>query len=88
MKRGAIASPTGLAACALAAVALFIVAHALGLRDHANVLSGAPLGAGTGLGLGYVVLYFAAVVGAPVLAIAAVILTALTRLLRPERARR
>ena len=65
-----------LAITALIIAALFAALHALGLRPYAAILSGtAPPGA-TGveaivLGLAYVALYFAAVIGAPILLIAA-----------------
>ncbi|MFT3768593.1 MAG: hypothetical protein QM820_24365 [Minicystis sp.] len=64
--------------------ALFAGAHVLGLRPYTAILSGtAPPGAGGGeaiiLGLLYVLLYFAFVVGAPILAIAALSMWALAR---------
>ncbi|APR80886.1 Hypothetical protein A7982_06233 [Minicystis rosea] len=78
---------------ALAAAIITIVyggMHALGLRENAAILSGtAPPGASGGeavaLGLAYVGFHFAAVVGAPILVIAAVILWGYTRA-RRERA--
>lgn len=66
-------------------IALFAALHALGLRPYAAILSGtAPPGA-TGaeaivLGLAYVALYFAAVIGAPILLIAAGVMRILDRL--------
>lgn len=61
---------------ALVMATLFAGAHLLGLRAYTAILSGtAPPGASGGeavaLGLVYVILYFAAVIVAPILAIAA-----------------
>ncbi len=78
-------SPAGLAAGAAVIAALYGGAHALGLRAYAGILSGtAPPGgsgaAGIALGLAYVALYFACVVGAPILALAAGVMWGLERL--------
>jgi hypothetical protein len=63
---------------------LYGVAHLMGLRDDACILSGtAPPGgdAGTVLGLMYVSLYFACVIGAPILVLGAALFWALKRAL-------
>lgn len=56
--------------------ALYAVAHALGLRAYTAILSGTSPPGGDGpaawaLGIGYVLCYFAAVIGAPILILAA-----------------
>ena len=68
-------SPMGMLAGALVLVLLFAVAHALGFRDGVSVLSGKmPSGdASAGGGVVYALLYFAAILVAPILAIAAMI---------------
>jgi hypothetical protein len=77
-------SARGLAVTAGVIAALYGGAHALGLRAYTAILSGtAPPGgdgaAGVVLGLVYVALYFACVVGAPILAIAAAVMWGLSR---------
>ena len=70
-------SPGGFALYAGLAVALYGVLHALGLRQYVSIASGTPLNPfgseelGVALGIAYVLLYFAAVVAAPILLIAA-----------------
>jgi hypothetical protein len=77
-----LVSPIGLAATALLVALAAGVAHALGLRADATFLSGTapPDAGGATLGLIYVVLYFAALVAAPVLLIGAAVMTLLQRL--------
>lgn len=80
----ALASPRGLAITAVLLAALFAGAHALGLRPYAAILSGtAPPGASGPealvLGLVYVALYFACVIGSPILAIAAGVMWGIER---------
>jgi hypothetical protein len=63
---------------------LYGVANAFGLREQTSILSGtqAPWGAaGTALGLAYVALHFAWVVGAPILVLGAGLLWGIERLL-------
>ncbi len=61
-------------------VVLFAIAHASGLREYTTIISGTmaspSLGVGTCalLGMGYLALYFGAVVLAPVLLMAAALL--------------
>lgn len=74
-------SPRGLLMSAAVIALLFGGAHALGLRAYTAILSGtAPPGSSGGealiLGVVYAILYFAAVVAAPILATAASILWA------------
>lgn len=72
--------PWGLLGPALGIGAVFVVVHALGLRDSVSVLSGtAPAGGGERAALGgvvYVAAWLAAVVVAPILALSAAILAA------------
>ncbi len=78
-------SPAGFVVAAAAIALLYGVAHLLGLREDTTVLSGtAPAGgaAGVALGLAYVGLHFAFVVGAPVLVLGAAIFRASERLAR------
>ena len=60
-------------------VASFVLLHALGMREHVSVLSGAqPINAWVGVGgTLYVVAWLAAVVAAPIFAIAEVVRVAL-----------
>jgi hypothetical protein len=75
-ERRRLLSPRGFVTAAAVIAVVFGILHALGLRPYTSILSGtAPPGAGGGeavlLGLVYVAAYFACVVAAPVLAIAA-----------------
>lgn len=70
-----------LLALAVAAVLLLAGLHLLGFRDDVAVLSGSRVASASGGAL-YALTYFAAVVGAPVAAFAALGLAALRRLLR------
>jgi hypothetical protein len=86
----AVVSPAGLAIAAVIIAVAFGVAHALGLRPYTAVLSGtAPPGASGGaaiaLGLAYVALYFAFVIVAPILLIAAGVMRLVTRRSSPAR---
>jgi len=79
-----IVSARGMAAAAGVIAVLYGGAHLAGLRAYTAILSGtAPPGAdgaaGAALGLVYVALYFACVVGAPILAIAGGVMWALGR---------
>jgi hypothetical protein len=77
-------SPRGFLLVAAVLWVLYGVAHALGLRDDASILSGtAPPGGAAGivLGLCYVALYFAAVIAAPILVVGAVVFWVLERVL-------
>ena len=81
-------SPHGLLLCGVAIVALYLAMHAAGLRDEARVLSGTPTDAlSTALGLGYVVLHFAAVVAAPLLVGGAGLMLAVLLLKKRRRTR-
>jgi hypothetical protein len=89
-EKAAWVSPRGFLIGAGALVLLYGVAHVLGLRDDASILSGTapPSGAaGLALGIGYVLLYFAAVVGAPILVVGAAVFWVLDRLLYRPHAR-
>jgi hypothetical protein len=66
-------------ATALAIAAAFGAAHLAGLREHTALLSGTSA-ASPALGVGYALLYFAFVVVAPILALAAGIAWAAARL--------
>jgi hypothetical protein len=69
-------------------VVLFAVAHAFGLREYTTIISGTMASPTLGvetcalLGMGYLALYFGAVVLAPVLLIAAALLKLWERLAR------
>jgi hypothetical protein len=71
-------SPSWLVKAAVVIGALYGVAHLAGLREDTAILSGtAPPGGGSdavALGVVYVVLHFAALVGAPILVLGAGIL--------------
>ena len=83
-------SPRSLLVAAAALAIAFGLSHVAGLRHYAGFLSGsAPAGTGdgtlpAGFGVIYVLLYFAFVVIAPILALAAGILAVLTRRRRPD----
>lgn len=82
--RRTLVSPRGLAVTAAILAALFGGAHHLGLRDYAAILSGtAPPGASGPeamiFGIAYVALYFACVIGAPILALAAGVMWGIER---------
>lgn len=84
--KGAL-SPKGLLVAAAAIALVYVLAHAAGLRAYTAILSGTAPPGGDGasawaLGVGYVLCYFAAVIVAPILAIAAGILALLARLPR------
>ncbi len=64
---------------AVVLLAAFAILHACGFRDDTSVLSGGPASSGAA-GVAYVVAYFGAIVIAPVLLLAAVVL----RLARPR----
>jgi hypothetical protein len=72
-------SPTGFLISAAVIVTLYLIVHLLDFRVETTVLSGtAPSGAdGLARGLIYIGLYFASVVVAPILVIAAAVLKAL-----------
>ena len=77
-------SPRGMVLAAVIVIALYGAMHALGLREDAAILSGtAPPGASGAeavvLGLAYVIVHFAGVVGAPILIIAAALLWLFSR---------
>ncbi len=81
-------SPAGFLKAAAAIGVLYGAAHALGLREDTAFLSGTPPPhgtAGVALGLAYVALHFAWVVGAPVLAMGAFVLWGLSRATRATR---
>jgi hypothetical protein len=86
-RRSALAVPFGLVRVAAIGVAVFAVLHLLGARESTSVLSGTSPGSGTAafLGAAYAVAYFGAVVGAPVLVIAALIFCGLARCLPSPR---
>lgn len=78
-------SPTGFLVRAAGLTLLFAVAHLAGWRDHVSILSGTvPVGAlgreaTVGLGVAYVMLYFAVVLAMPILVLAAGIFAFLAR---------
>lgn len=84
-RRLALISPAGFLAAAVSISALYALAHLAGLRAYTTILSGsAPPGGGdpgaaTVLGLAYVALHFACVIGAPILVLAAGVLRGLER---------
>jgi hypothetical protein len=89
---GPLVSPAGLLAPAIGLSAAYGAAHLAGLRDFTAVLSGTDPPGGGGpfaeaLGLGYVLLHFGFVAGAPILAIAAAIFAVLARSARPPASR-
>ena len=79
-------SPKDMLVRAVAIALLFLVAHLAGLREFTSVLNGTvgstELGWGRSamLGVGYVVLYLAFILGVPILILAAAISAALQRL--------
>ena len=79
-------SPRDLLRRAAVFFTLFLVAHLAGLREHTAVLSGSradpsmSLGLEATLGSTYLVLYFLAVLGVPILLIAAAICAAVGRI--------
>ena len=78
-----LVSPRSFVVLAVVIAVLFGVAHAAGLREHTSILSGTDHAAGSAtLGLLYALLYFAFVLGAPILILAAAIFWALSRLAR------
>ncbi len=74
-------SPRGFLAAAVVFAGLYGVAHLAGLRAYTSILSGTdPAAAGpAALGLLYTLLYFGAVLGAPILILGAAILWGLSR---------
>jgi hypothetical protein len=74
-------TPRGLLLRAALIAAVYAVLHLCGLRQDAAFLSGTPVGGtlATLGGITYVLFYFAAVVLAPILVIAAGVLRLLTR---------
>jgi hypothetical protein len=89
VSRPRLVSPPGFVAAALILGALYGAAHLAGLREDTTILSGtAPPGGGSAaLGLVYVALHFAFVIGAPILVLAAAIFWGLGRF-TPARPRR
>jgi len=80
---GKLLTPRGLLLRAVVLVLLFAVAHLAGLREHTGVFSGGAVGAlPAALGATYAVLYLAAVVVAPVLVLAALLLLGFVLLAR------
>jgi hypothetical protein len=82
-----VLSPKGLLLAAALFALVFALAHAFGLRAYTAILSGTSPPGGDGpeawaLGVGYVLAYFAAMVGAPILALGAALLAGLGRLQR------
>ena len=81
-------SPKDFVRHAVLVVLLFAIAHAFGLREYATIISGTMASPALGpevcaiLGVGYMALYFGAVVLAPVLLIAAALLKIGQRLTR------
>jgi hypothetical protein len=84
-------SPKDFVRHALLIVVLFVIAHAFGLREFTTIISGTmaspALGAETCtlLGIGYMALYFGAVVLAPILLIAAGLLKIAQHLARHQK---
>lgn len=80
-----VLSPKGFLLRAAALLVLFLIAHLAGWREHTSVLCGtAPSAAGWDrvggtLGMVYVLFYFAATLGTPILVLAAGILEVLER---------
>ena len=91
--RFTLVSPAGFLAAAALISALYGLAHLAGLRAYTTILSGsAPPGGGdpnaaTALGLAYLALHFACVIGAPILVLAAGVLRGLERVGRVGRSR-
>lgn len=80
--RRSLWSPPGFIVIALTLAALFALAHLGGLRDTTSILSGTNATPSNAvLGLIYTVLYFATVLGAPILILAAGIFYGLERVL-------
>lgn len=82
-------SPTGLVAWALVLVALAVALHWAGWREHTTFLSGTAagefsLGETVSRGTAYLAAYMAAVVVAPILLLAALILRGLERTFTPR----
>lgn len=79
-----VVSPMGFVMAAGSITCAFALLHIAGLRESTTILSGtAPPGGGSsGLGILYVVMYFAFVVIAPILAIAAVVMALFMRYFR------
>lgn len=84
-------TPLRLARLALILLALFAISHGLGMRDDTSFLSGTAGGgdvsweASVTMGTAYLVFYFAAVIAAPILLIAAALLAASRFVLKPRR---
>jgi hypothetical protein len=80
-----------LARLGLILLALFAIAHALGMRDDTSFLSGTAGGgdvsweASVAMGTTYLVLYFAAVLAAPTLLIASALLAVSRLVFKPRR---
>jgi hypothetical protein len=76
-------SPRGFLATAAAIGVLYGLAHLAGLRDDTAILSGtAPPSGVPALGLVYVALHFAWVIGVPVLGLGALVFWGMDRALR------
>lgn len=79
-------SPRGFLLRAAALLVLFLIAHLAGWREHTSILCGTATSAagwsrlGGTLGLVYVIVYSIAVVGVPILVLAAGLLALLQRL--------
>jgi hypothetical protein len=75
-----LVSPRSFVVLAIAIAVLFGVAHAVGLREHTSILSGTSLAVeSAAAGVIYTLLYFAFVLGAPILILAAAIFWGLSR---------
>ncbi|MBI4026418.1 MAG: hypothetical protein HY360_15645 [Verrucomicrobia bacterium] len=83
--RAPVCSPKGFLLRAAALLLLFLIAHIAGWREHTSVLCGTATSAagwdrvGGTLGMVYVLFYFGALLGAPILVLAAGILEVLAR---------
>jgi len=73
-------SPFGFLVAAALIAACYGAAHLAGLRDDTSVLSGTAPSGSAARGLLYVALHFAFVLAAPILALAALLLAAVERL--------
>jgi len=90
--RWSLLTPSGLVVRAVVGILVFTILHAIGLRAYTTVISGtSPTGRQVGYGdmwkmLAYVLSYLSATVLAPILLLAAGVLSLLTRRVhRPER---
>lgn len=84
-RRGGLLSPRFFTDLAVIWLVLYLALHLAGLREYAAILSGTIPSThatqGIYLGTAYVILYFLAVVGAPILLLAAALMYAVRRII-------